>query len=111
MEVNMNWKKLLIIAVAVVGFGFVSAPRAEAGLNVGSVSASLSATGMDTVTDIHTDMGMPDRLLIAPTGTIITGRATVIVGRRSAAVIGTAIMADAIIARGCTAAGKTARVS
>lgn len=27
----MTWKKLLIIAVAVVGFGFVGAPKAEAG--------------------------------------------------------------------------------
>lgn len=27
----MNWKKLLIIAVAVVGFGFVGAPKSEAG--------------------------------------------------------------------------------
>ena len=31
----MNWKKLLIIAIAVVGFGFVSAPSSEAGIRVG----------------------------------------------------------------------------
>lgn len=33
----MNWKKLLLIGIAVVGLGFVSAPRAEAhgGISVG----------------------------------------------------------------------------
>lgn len=30
----MNWRKLLIIAVAVAGFGFVGAPKSEAGGNV-----------------------------------------------------------------------------
>src|SRR5215210_1214113 len=32
---QMNWKKLLLIGVIAAGFGFVAAPRADAGLSVG----------------------------------------------------------------------------
>jgi hypothetical protein len=31
----MTWKKLLVIALAVLAFGFASAPRSEAGLSIG----------------------------------------------------------------------------
>ncbi len=99
----MNWKKLLIIAIAILGFGFVSAPRSEAGVHVGiGIGVPIGVGygygyGMDTATASRS---------IRPTATaaITTARAAII-GRGAFMCAGTLIggMAGVFIAPPCIA--------